>query len=136
MSQIPNTNGTVLSMMQRSTHILSKCIYKPSLLCLDVKGLVSESDIKRTLVEYRNKIQTLSDETSVSMKKNVYRNYKQFIDTSKEISCIFSIHCYKILVLQIDMILSWLSYFNIFMKFDGNHSRRIKVPSIFTELSL
>ena len=60
------------------------------LLSTDVKNLVSTCDIKRSLVEHRNKIQTLSDETAVSMKKNVYRNYKQFIDTSKEISCILS----------------------------------------------
>eukprot|EP00795_Rhopilema_esculentum_P007019 gene7019-12644_t len=52
----------------------------------DVKNLVSTCDVKRSLVEHRNKIQTLSDETAVSMKKNVYRNYRQFIDTSKEIS--------------------------------------------------
>ncbi|XP_065061523.1 exocyst complex component 8-like isoform X2 [Rhopilema esculentum] len=51
-----------------------------------VKNLVSTCDVKRSLVEHRNKIQTLSDETAVSMKKNVYRNYRQFIDTSKEIS--------------------------------------------------
>ena len=79
-----------------SIDITSKSIHKFSLLYLDVKSLVSTSDIKRTLVEHRNKIQTLSDETAVSMKKNVYRNYKQFIDTSKEISCIFSIHYYKL----------------------------------------
>eukprot|EP00794_Sanderia_malayensis_P015166 gene15166-16725_t len=51
-----------------------------------VKELVAKCDIKKLLLEERHKIQKLSDETAVSMKKNVYRNYKQFIDTSKEIS--------------------------------------------------
>ena len=59
---------------------------------LDVKKLVSTCDIKKSLLEHRHKIQTLSDETAVSMKKNVYRNYKQFIDTSKEISCILFVN--------------------------------------------
>jgi hypothetical protein len=34
----------------------------------------------------RKRIQTLSEETSSNLKKNVYLNYMQFIDTAKEIS--------------------------------------------------
>ncbi|KAK5645988.1 hypothetical protein RI129_004452 [Pyrocoelia pectoralis] len=38
------------------------------------------------LVRLRNKVQTLSEETSGQLKKNVYQNYIQFIETAKEIS--------------------------------------------------
>ena len=51
-----------------------------------VKGILSKCDIYRTLFEQRNNIQKLGEETAVSLKKNVYRNYRQFIDTAKEIS--------------------------------------------------
>lgn len=51
-----------------------------------VKGILSKYDIYRTLFDQRNNIQKLGEETAVSLKKNVYRNYRQFIDTAKEIS--------------------------------------------------
>lgn len=51
-----------------------------------VKTILSKCDIYRTLYDQRNNIQKLGEETAVSLKKNVYRNYKQFIDTAKEIS--------------------------------------------------
>ena len=51
-----------------------------------VKGILSKCDIYRTLFDQRNNIQKLGEETAVSLKKNVYRNYRQFIDTAKEIS--------------------------------------------------
>lgn len=38
------------------------------------------------IVNQRKTIQTLSDETSNQLKKNVYQNYSQFIETAKEIS--------------------------------------------------
>ncbi|GLH13582.1 Exocyst complex component 8 [Gryllus bimaculatus] len=38
------------------------------------------------LQQQRQKIQSLADETSVLLKKNVYQNYMQFIETAKEIS--------------------------------------------------
>ena len=34
----------------------------------------------------RKVIQTLSDDTNNQLKKNVYQNYSQFIETAKEIS--------------------------------------------------
>ncbi|XP_047132141.1 exocyst complex component 8 [Hydra vulgaris] len=51
-----------------------------------VKSILSKCDIYRTLYDQRNNIQTLGEETAVSLKKNVYKNYRQFIDTAKEIS--------------------------------------------------
>ncbi|KAF2880749.1 hypothetical protein ILUMI_25421 [Ignelater luminosus] len=38
------------------------------------------------LVRLHNKVQTLSEEINGNLKKNVYQNYMQFIDTAKEIS--------------------------------------------------
>lgn len=38
------------------------------------------------LQQQRCKIQTLAEETSTALKKNVYHNYMQFIETAKEIS--------------------------------------------------
>ncbi|KDR14056.1 exocyst complex component 8 isoform X2 [Zootermopsis nevadensis] len=38
------------------------------------------------LQQQRQKIQTLADETNNQLKKNVYQNYMQFIETAKEIS--------------------------------------------------
>lgn len=51
-----------------------------------VKRLVSKCDMYRSLQDHQKEVQRLGDETSISLKKNVYRNYRQFIDTSKEIS--------------------------------------------------
>ena len=38
-----------------------------------VKGVVAKCDIYRTIYEQRNNIETLGEETAVSLKKNVYR---------------------------------------------------------------
>lgn len=38
------------------------------------------------LQQQRSKIQTFSEQTSSSLKKHVYANYMQFIETAKEIS--------------------------------------------------
>jgi len=40
------------------------------------------------LVNLRQKVGLLQDETAVALKKNVYENYHQFIETAKEISSI------------------------------------------------
>lgn len=55
---------------------------------LDVRDLSAKCDTDAELQDHRKRIQTLSEETAVSLKKNVYKNYMQFIETSKEISCI------------------------------------------------
>ncbi|XP_071819074.1 exocyst complex component 8-like isoform X2 [Apostichopus japonicus] len=51
-----------------------------------VQEISSGGDVYQDLIEEKQRIQKLSDDTSVALKKNVYRNYKQFIDTAKEIS--------------------------------------------------
>ncbi|XP_060947332.1 exocyst complex component 8 [Limanda limanda] len=51
-----------------------------------VKLLSQQSDGDRDLQEHRQKIQNLADETAQNLKKNVYKNYRQFIETAKEIS--------------------------------------------------
>ena len=60
--------------------------YVPTLA--DVKDLSSQCDTDAELQEHRKRIQLLSEETALALKKNVYKNYMQFIETSKEISCI------------------------------------------------
>ncbi|CAN9507520.1 unnamed protein product [Ophioblennius macclurei] len=51
-----------------------------------VKQLSQQSDGDRDLQEHRQKVQNLADETAQNLKKNVYKNYRQFIETAKEIS--------------------------------------------------
>ncbi|KAK3748476.1 hypothetical protein QZH41_017556, partial [Actinostola sp. cb2023] len=51
-----------------------------------VHDLSSVCDTDADLQEHRNQIQALSEETAIALKKNVYKNYIQFIETSKEIS--------------------------------------------------
>lgn len=51
-----------------------------------VKLLSQQSDGDRDLQEHRQRIQTLSEETAQNLKRNVYQNYKQFIETAREIS--------------------------------------------------
>lgn len=53
----------------------------------DVLDLSQRSEGDHDLQTQRDKIQQLSEETNVQLKKNVYMNYMQFIDTAKEISC-------------------------------------------------
>lgn len=43
------------------------------------------------LEEMRKKVHTLAEDTAVALKKNVYKNYSQFIETAKEISSILII---------------------------------------------
>ena len=40
------------------------------------------------LEEMRKKVHTLAEDTAIALKKNVYKNYSQFIETAKEISSI------------------------------------------------
>ena len=53
-------------------------------LCLDVNGIAQDGEEK--IEKAHSKIQELAEETSVALKKNVYKNYSQFIETAKEIS--------------------------------------------------
>ena len=40
------------------------------------------------IMDVRRQIHTLQEDTAIALKKNVYKNYSQFIETSKEISSI------------------------------------------------
>lgn len=53
---------------------------------VDVKSLVQECVGGSELQQRKAKIQAYSDQTSSSLKKHVYANYMQFIETAKEIS--------------------------------------------------
>jgi hypothetical protein len=55
-------------------------------LLVDVKELSQRCVGGQELQQQRQKIQFLADETNISLKKNVYQNYMQFIETAKEIS--------------------------------------------------
>lgn len=61
---------------------------------LDVKELVIECVGGNELQQRRTKIQTYSDQTASKLKKHVYDNYMQFIETAKEISRKFQNNCF------------------------------------------
>lgn len=52
----------------------------------DVKELVQDCVGGAALQQCKSKIQAYSDQTSSTLKKHVYANYMQFIETAKEIS--------------------------------------------------
>ncbi|EEC06818.1 hypothetical protein IscW_ISCW017660 [Ixodes scapularis] len=56
-----------------------------------VKDLVQNSVRIDAILSERQQIANLADETNNLLKKNVYKNYMQFIETAKEISCILHI---------------------------------------------
>uniref|UniRef100_UPI00358F6EE2 exocyst complex component 8 isoform X4 n=1 Tax=Myxine glutinosa TaxID=7769 RepID=UPI00358F6EE2 len=51
-----------------------------------VQTLSQQSDADRDLQEQRLHVQKLVDDTALNLKRNVYKNYHQFIETAKEIS--------------------------------------------------
>ncbi|XP_041480771.1 exocyst complex component 8-like isoform X2 [Lytechinus variegatus] len=51
-----------------------------------VLEIASGGDVYQDLQEHKQRVQNLNDDTAVALKKNVYRNYTQFIETAKEIS--------------------------------------------------
>lgn len=57
-----------------------------SLIGSDVKELVQECVGGAALQQCKSKIQTYGEQTSSTLKKHVYANYMQFIETAKEIS--------------------------------------------------
>ncbi|XP_019637716.1 PREDICTED: exocyst complex component 8-like isoform X1 [Branchiostoma belcheri] len=54
------------------------------------REIAQKSDGDRDLLEHRQRVQNLQDDTSLALKKNVYQNYMQFIETAKEISYVES----------------------------------------------
>lgn len=55
-------------------------------LFTDVKNLVQDCVGGPELQQTKQKIQSLSETVSSTLKKHVYENYMQFIETAKEIS--------------------------------------------------
>ena len=55
----------------------------------DARSVSAQSDGDKDLQEKRQRVQALGEETAQILKKQVYHNYQQFIDTAKEISCKF-----------------------------------------------
>lgn len=51
-----------------------------------VKDICGNCNTHVELKEHQKKIKTLNEETAATLKRNVYRNYQQFIETSREIS--------------------------------------------------
>ncbi|XP_028394084.1 exocyst complex component 8-like [Dendronephthya gigantea] len=51
-----------------------------------VKDMCGNCNTHAELKEQQKKIKTLNEETAATLKRNVYRNYQQFIETSREIS--------------------------------------------------
>lgn len=51
-----------------------------------MKEITQECVGGQELQQFRAKIQALSEESSSALKKNVYHNYMQFIETAKEIA--------------------------------------------------
>nr|CAG4640667.1 EOG090X021B [Eulimnadia texana] len=58
----------------------------PEIANRNVKELTQQSVGGHDLLQQKQKIVALSEETNQHLKKNVYRNYMQFIETAKEIS--------------------------------------------------
>lgn len=55
-------------------------------LVTDVSRLSEEGEMP--LLEMKQKVHILSEKTAQELKKNVYKNYSQFIETAREISSI------------------------------------------------
>lgn len=58
---------------------------------LDVKEIVQECVGGSELQQKKAVIQIYSDQTAASLKKHVYKNYMEFIDSAKEISRMYCI---------------------------------------------
>lgn len=100
-------------------------------LCLDVKELTQQCVGVYDLLQQRQKIQLLSDETNQHLKKNVYQNYMQFIETAKEISYLES-EMYQLshlLTEQRSLIVSLLEHSLLGAKAPGLHGIEAKPES-------
>ena len=72
----------------KKTYILSYMSY-----IISVVSKQTEAG-EEQLLNTKQKIHILSDETAHALKQNVYRNYSQFIETAKEISSKFFLACH------------------------------------------
>ncbi|CAI9734539.1 Hypothetical predicted protein [Octopus vulgaris] len=65
---------------------LKRILSKPGFNPEDYVSNISSEDGEDKLLETKQNVQILADETAQALKKNVYKNYSQFIETAKEIS--------------------------------------------------
>lgn len=77
----------------------------------DVKELVQECVGGADLQQQKSQIQTFSEQTSSALKRHVYANYMQFIETAKEISRMTQLWLYMHLKWP-QNIIAYLSAFN------------------------
>lgn len=78
----------------------------------DVKELVQDCVGGAALQQCKAKIQAYSDQTSSTLKKHVYANYMQFIETAKEISRMIQMNVLKFLFLLLRKLLFFLQIWN------------------------
>ena len=79
--------NTVPNRIQVKRYFLAVLLH----LFSDVSRLSEEGEMP--LMEMKQKVHILSEKTAQELKKNVYKNYSQFIETAREISSILSEHC-------------------------------------------
>ena len=77
-----------------------------------MKGVAAGCTSLDELDKYRGKMKQLGDKNAAELKKNVYSNYKYYIDTSKEIS---NIH--KPLMMMMMMMMIMMMIFNKYIVF-------------------
>lgn len=63
--------------------ILTKQSFEPEAF---IAKLSASNDGEGALLDLRQKVHALNDDTAQALKKNVYKNYSQFIETAREIS--------------------------------------------------
>ncbi|XP_029648593.1 exocyst complex component 8-like [Octopus sinensis] len=83
---------------------LKRILSKPGFNPEDYVSNISSEDGEDKLLETKQNVQILADETAQALKKNVYKNYSQFIETAKEISVHTILHYISSLSYQ------WISH--------------------------
>ena len=72
----------ILSYLSTENIYLLKLVFQHLISVVSKQTEAGEEQLLNT----KQKIHILSDETAHALKQNVYRNYSQFIETAKEIS--------------------------------------------------
>lgn len=92
---------------------------------LDVKELVQECVGGAALQQCKSKIQSYGEQTASALKKHVYANYMQFIETAKEISRTYSL---KLVIFKVKYKL-----YNIFWGFLDLESEMYQLSHLLIE---
>lgn len=85
MKEFDNPNFSVEKCVLNN-RVISNKLMKMLFLLLDTKLLVKECVGGPDLLKRKKEIQAYSEQTSATLKKSVYANYMEFIETAKEIS--------------------------------------------------